>query len=101
MGSHVWVSGLGLGLGLGASVKEALGLGFKYISMILKGCEQTLNSVDSAFTIVSVLICICSPTFPVLSNNDSTQRECAQTNILKLTRLSTAMGPTYSPTKHI
>ena len=65
------MGGDGLGLGLG------LGLGFKYISMILKGCEQTLNSVDSPFITVSVVICIRSPTFPVLSNNDSTQRECA------------------------
>ena len=37
-------------LGLG------LGLGFKYISMMLKGCEQTLNAVDSPFIIVIVVI---------------------------------------------
>ena len=41
-------------------------LGFKYISMILKGSEQTPIFVDSPFIIVSVVICICSPTFPVL-----------------------------------
>ena len=29
--------------------RRALRLGFKYISLILKGCEQTLNSVDSHF----------------------------------------------------
>ena len=32
-----------------------LGLGFKYISMIHKGCEQTLNSVHFPFIIVSVV----------------------------------------------
>ena len=49
--------------------------------MILKGCEQTLNSVDSPLIIVSVVICICSPSIPALSNNDSTQRECAEIKV--------------------
>ena len=40
-----------------------LGLGFKYISTILKGSEQAPNFVDSPFIIVLVVICICSPTW--------------------------------------
>ena len=35
---------------------------------------QAPNFVDSPFIIVSVVTCICSPIFPFLCNNDSTQR---------------------------
>ena len=38
--------------------ESGLGLGFKYISMILKGSDQTLNFVESPFIIVSDVICM-------------------------------------------
>ena len=38
-------------------VRVGLGLGFNYIRMILKGCEETPNTVNSPFIIVPFVIC--------------------------------------------
>ena len=40
-----------------ARVRLGLGLGFNYIRMLLKGCEETPNTVNSPFIIVPFVIC--------------------------------------------